>query len=160
MTTKSKVITLIVLAAVAITVFLGARHIPPTLELLDTAGLPRSYAFRVKGRLYWEDWLNYVAGYEIIAAEIPCEDWQTPDSWQTGTVTLTDIQKKCGIAVDEAAISRLRIDPLPDEYDQWFFCEDRDASECWIGMHSRSGTLIIYHGLELWVGGGYSYHYE
>ena len=158
--TKSKVIILVAVCAFAVALWLGARHISPTLDLLDAVNLPRSTIFSVKGRDYWEDWLNYVAGHDIIAVEIPPEEWETPVGWTEESITLEELQKKCDVRLSMEAMKQLNIDTLPEEYDVWFFREDQQACECWVGMYSKSGVLIIYHGLELWVAGGYWDRYD
>lgn len=149
-----------ILATFALVLWLGARPIPAVLELLDTANVPRSYAFAVKDREYWEDWLNYVAGHDIIAVEISPNEWQIPEGWTEERINLEELQKKCDVRLSVDAMRELNIDILPEEYDAWIFIEDQQASECWVGMYSESGVLIIYHGLELWVAGGYWDRYD
>lgn len=148
------------LAAAALVLWLGIRPIPAVLELLDTVNVPRECVFSVRDRVRWEDWLNYVAGHDIIAVEISPEEWQIPEDWTEESVTLDELQRKCDVRLSVDAMRELNIGTLPEEYDAWFFREDQQASECWVGMYSDSGVLIVYHGLELWVAGGYWDRYD
>ena len=157
---KSSWVIWAVLLVLAAVMWAGARHIPSTLRLLDAVNAPRSYIFSVKDRAYWEDWLNYVAGYEIIAAHIPSDEWATPDGWTEESITPEKLQTVCGIRLNDSELYNLRTGELPDTWDAWFFSEDEELSECWIGLYSKNGTLIVYRGLELWVAGGYWDRYE
>lgn len=150
----------IMMAVLVVGACVGARIISPMLRLLDAVNVPRSFIFSVKDRAYWEDWLNYVAGYEIIAAEIPPEKWHIPDGWTEQAVTLEELQTICDIRINDSELYDLKTGELPEIWDSWFFREDEKLSECWIGLYSETGTLIIYRGLELWVAGGYWDRYE
>lgn len=146
----------LVLAAVA-AAWLGmnGRTIVSQVRLLREFHLPVSLILDVEDYVYWNDFLKYTDGYEMIRIDVGDGKWTTPDGWNVGKVTLYDIVQPSGLGFSAALSDEMESGEIPVICEEWFFSEKRpddnyDRWEFFVGGYDGDQTLFLYRGHHLY----------
>ena len=155
--TKMLTVVLIVLLVIIIAVICShfIRRVYLERKLLHAVDISSSMPYRSHGSIHWTDPLMYISGYDILVAHVDSEHWHVPDTWRSEMKTLKAIEFEQDIElVDDWFVNKGIV--LPEAFDAWSFYEiGRGGNEYkdwqfYLGLHSPAGTLIIYHGHDLW----------
>ncbi|MBQ6373919.1 MAG: hypothetical protein IJJ45_05460 [Clostridia bacterium] len=154
---KKLIALLIVLIVIAIAVVFihHFRRVGLERKLLKAVDISSSVPYQSLKSTHWTDPLMYISGYDILVAHVDAGQWRMPDTWLFETKALEAIEFEQDIAlVDDWFVNEGIV--LPEVFDAWFFYEigrGGDEYRDWrfyLGLHSPDGTLIIYHGHDLW----------
>lgn len=129
----------------------GRRVDSPEAAMLRRANISEDISLNVVDRVYWNDFLKYTSGYEVLAATVDPNEWVSPSGWICGSMTIDDICAAHQVEIQSSALQKLNCEGIPRIYDEWFFWEtDRDSDliddwEFLAGLYC-DGFLLIYRG--------------
>ena len=125
------------------------------MAMLEAVDIPIHTPLRAAGYVHWTDYLMYVSGYDILVAKVNPEGFAIPETWHAGTTTIDAIEAECDIDMVESWFQEQKM-TLPPCFDAWYFRETGRGGETYrdwqyyVGLYSADGTLIVYHGHDLW----------
>lgn len=151
------VIILAVILAIPVAAWLGmhARTIVSQLRLLDEFQLPKSYIFDINHYAYWNDFLKYTDGYEILRIDVDAGKWKTPDIWNVSEVTLSEMVRPYGLGFSSALRDEMESGELSSAWQEWFASEKKPNGnavgwEFFVGAYDGQETLFLYRGHHLY----------
>lgn len=150
-------IVLAVIMAISVVVWLGmnVRTFSSQFRLLNEFHLPKSYIFNIDQYAYWNDFLKYTDGYEIIQLDVDAGKWKTPDVWNVSEATLSEMVQPYGLGFSSALRDELESDELSDMWQEWFVSEKKPSAnsvgwEFFVGAYDGVETLFLYRGHHLY----------
>lgn len=146
---------LIALLFAAMGLFLAARPAISKARLLQEFHLPVWMVFDVEDYSYWNDFLKYTDGYEILEIDVEAGRWKTPDIWNVGETTVFEILRPYGLGFSSALRDEIESGNIPLTCQEWFVSEKKpngnyDGWEFFIGSYDGNERLFLYRGHHLY----------
>ena len=156
-TVRGLMIFLALVLAVVAAAWLGmnGRTILSQVRMLREFHLPVSSILDIEGYAYWNDFLKYTDGYEIIRIDVDDDKWKTPDGWNVGEITLFEIVRPYGLGFSSVLSDEMESGKIPVVCQEWFFSEKKtdnnyDRWEFFVGAYDGDQTLFLYRGHHLY----------
>lgn len=151
------VIALAVVLAIPVVAWLGmnVRTFSSQFRLLNEFHLPKSYIFNIDQYAYWNDFLKYTDGYEIMLLDVDAGKWKTPDIWNVSEVTLSEMVRPYGLGFSSALRNEMESGELSSVWQEWFVSEKKPNGnavgwEFFVGAYDGAETLLLYRGHHLY----------
>ena len=151
------VVAVSVILAILVVFWLGmnVRTFSSQLRLLNEFHLPVSCIFNIDQYAYWNDFLKYTDGYEIMRIDVDAGKWKTPDIWNVSEATLSEMVQPYGLGFSSALRDKSQSGMLTDVWQEWFVSEKKpdgnfDGWEFFVGAYDGEETLFLYRGHHLY----------
>jgi len=129
------------------------------LRMLQAVCLEEMQGLKQEQYVYWEDFLKYCDGYEIMVFILDGVQWNPPEEWTRVTKdrNIEDIEKQLGIDINNNAVLKLNLGGLSCK--SWFYADSGDDCPfeerdfyfaCCDETDSDSKKVFIYRGHHLY----------
>lgn len=148
-------VSIIAMIALSLLIVRTVRAHQRKRAMLEAVDIPIHTPLRAVDYVHWTDYLEYVSGYDILVAKVDPEGFAIPGTWRASTTTIDAIEAEYDIDMCESWLREQKT-TLPACFDAWYFRETGRGGEAYrdwqyyVGLYSADGTLIIYHGHDLW----------
>ena len=146
----------LVLAVVA-AAWLGmnGKTVVSQVRLLGEFHLPVFMILDIEDYSYWNDFLKYTDGYEIMVIKVEAGEWETPDGWNVGESTRFEVLRPYDIGFSSALRNDMESGELPVVCQEWFAAEKKpddnyDQWEFFVGGYDGGQNLFLYRGHHLY----------
>ena len=148
-------LTVIFVIMVVIGLFVSIQPVISKARLLKEFHLPVTMAFDIEDYSYWNDFLKYTDGYEIIKIHVDAEKWEMPDVWNADEATLFEILRPYGLGFSAALRDELKNGEIPLACEAWFVSEKKpegnfDGWEFFVGAYDGKESIFLYRGHHLY----------